>query len=594
MATNRKFLLSQRPTGTPDDDTFELVEEDVPEPGPGEALVRTLYLSVDPYMRGRMDAGESYAEPWDVGEPLEGGVVGEVVESNGTEFEEGDIVTGNLEWADYVTALGPELQQVNPDLAPISTALGVLGMPGLTGYFGTREVLQPRAGDTVVVTGAAGAVGSTVGQISKLTGAKVIGFAGSDEKVSFLEDDLGFDVGINYKDVDDYGEALDEAAPEGVDRYFDNVGGEITDSVFARLNVDARVAVCGQIALYNATSMPTGPRKLGKLIETRATVEGLLVGDFAPRYAEGAKQLGQWISEGKIEYRETVTEGLENAPDAFLGLFEGDNIGKQLVKVGERGRIIDIHRQSAHSELRFSHDITNERRDDSPLGAVQHVSGGRTMHVERIREVLQRAPPRRLVVALLHCRLDHGLLALGQEGSVLVRVSERDDFVSNPRFAERRDELPYALHRGGHLAVYPAVADGQRRVGDASGRDSCTVGGWQWDSNSDERRLFGVVNHFVLDDVGIVLQVLDYVLGRNVWRFEEDENGAVIDRMIAKQSKRRLRMVPRDAGDGLDLWLHLRVHGRHIRPRDGTRIPLMNTGRYLGKVFARPLGSFPR
>ena len=337
MATNRKFLLSQRPTGTPDDDTFELVEEDVPEPGPGEALVRTLYLSVDPYMRGRMDAGESYAEPWDVGEPLEGGVVGEVVESNGTEFEEGDIVTGNLEWADYVTALGPELQQVNPDLAPISTSLGVLGMPGLTGYFGTREVLQPRAGDTVVVTGAAGAVGSVVGQISKLTGAKVVGFAGSDEKVSFLEDDLGFDVGINYKDVDDYGEALDEAAPEGVDRYFDNVGGEITDSVFARLNVDARVAVCGQIALYNATSMPTGPRKLGKLIETRATVEGLLVGDFAPRFAEGAKQLGQWISEGKIEYRETVTEGLGERPRRLPRPLRGRE-HRQAVGEGRRAR----------------------------------------------------------------------------------------------------------------------------------------------------------------------------------------------------------------------------------------------------------------
>lgn len=336
MATNRKFLLSKRPTGTPDRDTFELVEEDVPEPGPGEALIRTLYLSVDPYMRGRMDARESYAEPWEVGDPMEGGVVGEVVESNGAGVEDGDIVTGNLEWADYVTAPGPALQGVNPDLAPISTALGVLGMPGLTGYFGTREVLQPRADDTVVVTGAAGAVGSVVGQISKLTGARVVGFAGSDEKVSFLEDDLGFDVGINYKDVDDYGQALDEAAPDGVDRYFDNVGGEITDAVFSKLNVDARVAVCGQISLYNAESVPTGPRKLGKLIETRATVEGLLVSDFSPRFSQGAKRLGKWISEGKIQYRETITEGLENAPDAFLGLFEGENIGKQLVKVDER------------------------------------------------------------------------------------------------------------------------------------------------------------------------------------------------------------------------------------------------------------------
>jgi NADPH2:quinone reductase len=334
--TNRTFLLAERPEGTPDRDTFELVEEDVPEPGPGEALVRTLYLSVDPYMRGRMDAGESYAEPWDVGEPLRAGVVGEVVESNGAGFEPGDVVTGNLRWADYATAPGTELQPVDPDLGPISTALGVLGMPGRTAYFGTREVAEPKAGDTFVVTGAAGAVGSVAGQIAKRSGARVVGFAGSDEKVAFLEDDLGFDAGINYKTTDDYRSALDEAAPDGVDSYFDNVGGPITDAVFSKLNVDARVAVCGQISLYNADQLPTGPRKLGKLIETRARVEGLLVGDFAPRFEAATRQLAEWVADGSIQYRETVTEGLENAPDAFLGLFEGENIGKQLVKVGER------------------------------------------------------------------------------------------------------------------------------------------------------------------------------------------------------------------------------------------------------------------
>ncbi|UPV74644.1 NADP-dependent oxidoreductase [Halorussus limi] len=334
--TNRKYLLAKRPDGTPDEDTFELVEEDVPEPGPGEVLVRTLYLSVDPYMRGRMDAGESYADPWEVGDPLRAGVVGEVVESNGSRFEAGDVVTGNLHWADYATARGSELQEVNPDLGPISTALGVLGMPGRTAYFGTREVAEPKAGDTFVVTGAAGAVGSVAGQIAKRSGARVVGFAGSDEKVAFLEDDLGFDAGINYKETDDYRAALDEAAPDGVDSYFDNVGGPITDAVFSKLNVDARVAVCGQISLYNAEEMPTGPRKLGKLIETRARVEGFLVGDFAPRFEEATRRLGEWVAEGEIQYRETVTDGLESAPDAFLGLFEGENIGKQLVKVGER------------------------------------------------------------------------------------------------------------------------------------------------------------------------------------------------------------------------------------------------------------------
>jgi len=334
--TNRVFTLAKRPNGKPDHDTFELVEQDVPDPEPGEALVRTLYLSVDPYMRDRMNAGESYAEPWDVGDPLQGGVVGEVVADNGSGFESGDVVAGNLQWAEFSTTAGSDLQRIDPDLGPISTALGVLGMPGRTAYFGTREVAQPDAGDTFVVTGAAGAVGSVAGQIAKLQGARVIGFAGSDEKVQFLEDDLGFDVGINYKETDDYRQALKEAAPEGVDAYFDNVGGPITDAVFTQLNVDARVAVCGQISQYNAEELPTGPRKLAQLIQTRATVEGFLVQDFAPRFEQATRQLGQWVQNGEITYRETVTEGLENAPDAFLGLFEGENIGKQLVKVADR------------------------------------------------------------------------------------------------------------------------------------------------------------------------------------------------------------------------------------------------------------------
>ena len=333
---NRKFLLAERPDGRPDSETFELVEEDAPEPGPGEVLVRTRYLSVDPYMRGRMDAGESYAEPWTVGEPLRGGVVGEVVESNGTDFEAGDVVTGDLQWADYATARAGRLRPVDPERGPISTALGVLGMPGRTAYFGTREVAEPKAGDTFVVTGAAGAVGSVAGQIARLSGARTVGFAGSDEKVAFLEDELGFDVGINYAETDDYRTALDSAAPDGVDCYFDNVGGPITDAVFSKLNVDARVAICGQISLYNAREVPTGPRKLPTLIEKRARVEGFLVSDFAPRFEEATRKLGEWIADDEVRYRETVTEGLENAPDAFLGLFEGENVGKQLVKVGER------------------------------------------------------------------------------------------------------------------------------------------------------------------------------------------------------------------------------------------------------------------
>jgi len=333
---NRQWVLASRPQGTPTMDDFELVESDVPEPGTGEVLVRTLYMSVDPYMRGRMRDAESYAEPWEVGDVMRARAVGEVVESNHHGYEPGDVVTGNLYWGEYAVAGGHELTPVDPDLAPISTYLGVLGMPGQTAYFGLLDVGDPNPGDTVFVSGAAGAVGSVVCQIAKLNGCRVVGTAGSDAKIEWLTEDLGVDEAINYKEAD-VRSAVKDATPEGVDVYFDNVGGPVTDAVFTRLNVRARVAVCGQIDQYNATEVPTGPRKLAMLIQTRATVEGLLVSDFADRFAEASKRLGSWVASGDVQYRETVTEGVENAPDAFLGLFEGENIGKQLVKVGERG-----------------------------------------------------------------------------------------------------------------------------------------------------------------------------------------------------------------------------------------------------------------
>ncbi|WP_277553941.1 NADP-dependent oxidoreductase [Halobaculum limi] len=333
MPSNRRFHLAKRPEGVPDHDTFDLREVDTPDPGPGEALVRTLYLSVDPYMRDRMRAGESYADAWEVGDPLRGGVVAEVVDSNGAGLSEGQTVVGNLPWAEYATASGDSLTPVDTGGLPVSTALGVLGMPGRTGYFGTREVAQPKADDWMVVSGAAGAVGSVVGQLGELQGANVVGIAGSDEKVEWLTEELGFTAGINYK-TEDVGARLDEVA-DGVDVYFDNVGGPVTDAVWGRLNVDARVAVCGQIALYNDEELPTGPRKLAKLIETRASVEGLLVQDFAPRFREATEHLAGLVAGGDLQYRETVTDGLEHAPEAFLGLFEGENIGKQVVKVAE-------------------------------------------------------------------------------------------------------------------------------------------------------------------------------------------------------------------------------------------------------------------
>ena len=332
----RQWRLASRPTGEPTHDDFELVTVDRPEPGPGEVLVRTLYLSVDPYMRGRMRDAESYAEPWPLDEPMEAGVVGEVVESNHDGFEPGDIATGNLLWADHAVAHGEELREVDPELAPVSTALGVLGMPGITGYFGMTDVADPDPGDTVVVSAAAGAVGSVAGQVASIAGARVVGVAGSDQKCDWLTDDLGFDAAVNYEATDDLSAAFAEACPDGVDCYFDNVGGPITDAVWGQLNRDARVAVCGQISLYNATEQPTGPRKLGKLIQTRASVEGFLVGDYQDRWGHALERLGGFVQASQLQYEETVTEGLEEAPDAFLGLFEGENIGKQLVQVGER------------------------------------------------------------------------------------------------------------------------------------------------------------------------------------------------------------------------------------------------------------------
>jgi NADPH-dependent curcumin reductase CurA len=333
MYANRQWVLAQRPAGEPDLDCFELRETDTDAPTDGELLVETRYLSVDPYMRGRMSEQESYAEPWAVGEPLEGGIVGEVVETESDAYDIGDLVTGQGTWGEYSLLDAADVAPLDPSVAPPEAYLGILGMPGRTAYFGLLEVGDPAPGDTVVVSGAAGAVGSVVGQIAKLNGCHVVGFAGTDEKTRWLTEDLGFDAAINYKTTDDYQAALADAAPDGVDVYYDNVGGPITDAVFTQLNLDATVAVCGQIAHYNAESVPTGPRKLPQLIAPRATVQGLLVGDFATRFEVATEQLSEWVAAGKLTHRESIVEGLSNAPEAFLGLFAGDNIGKQVVQV---------------------------------------------------------------------------------------------------------------------------------------------------------------------------------------------------------------------------------------------------------------------
>jgi hypothetical protein len=333
--TNRSWYFAERPDGEPDADSFEFREVDVPEPAAGELLVRVRYLSVDPYMRGRMRDSDSYAEPWDVGDVLKGGVVGEVVESESERYDAGDFVTGQGTWSDYAVLDADDAAPVDPDVADLPAYLGVLGMPGRTAYFGLLDVGEPKPGETVVVSGAAGAVGSVVGQIAKLNGCRVVGFAGSNEKTRWLTEDLGFDAAVNYEQTDDYRAALDDAAPDGVDVYFDNVGGPITDAVFTKLNLDARVAVCGQIAHYNDESVPTGPRKLPMLIAPRAKVQGLLVSDYATRFGAASERLAEWVASGELAHRETVVEGLENAPDAFLGLFSGDNVGKQVVRVSD-------------------------------------------------------------------------------------------------------------------------------------------------------------------------------------------------------------------------------------------------------------------
>jgi NADPH:quinone reductase len=317
----------------PCESDFQLVEAPIPTPGPGEALVRALYLSVDPYMRGRISGQNGYAKMVEPGSVIVGGVAGQVLESNDPRLAEGDYVEGQLGWQEYAAASAKTLRKIDPKLAPVSTALYVLGMPGLAAYFGLLEICRPQPGECVVISGAAGAVGSLVGQIAKIKRCRAVGIAGSDEKVDYLTGEMGFDSAFNYRTAQDYDAKLRELAPNGIDVYFDNVGGPITDAAIGRLNQRARVGVCGQISQYNSEEPEMGPRWLGQLIVKQAKVEGFLVRQFSDRYEEAYRQLGNWLRDGKIHYRETVTEGLENAPKAFIGMLEGHNIGKQLVKI---------------------------------------------------------------------------------------------------------------------------------------------------------------------------------------------------------------------------------------------------------------------
>jgi len=331
---HRRVVLVRRPPGEPAESDFRVEEIPVPEPGAKEVLVRVIYVSLDPYQRGRMRDAASYAAPVALGEVMTGGTVGEVVKSNHPGFAVGDIVEDRLGWQEYAIGGGPLLRKVDPSIAPISTANGVLGMPGMTAYFGLLEIARPKPGETVVVSAASGAVGQIVGQIAKIMGCRAVGIAGGPAKCAFVKDTLGFDACIDYKAEKDLDAALKAACPNGVDVYFDNVGGMISDAVLRALNFYARVALCGSISQYNATTPEMGPRLTGTFVGKRVTMRGFIVFDFINDYGPARRQMGEWVTSGKLKYREDIVEGIEKAPRAFIGLLRGENFGKLLVKVG--------------------------------------------------------------------------------------------------------------------------------------------------------------------------------------------------------------------------------------------------------------------
>lgn len=328
MARSREIQLAARPRGVPRPADFALVEIDVPEPADGQVLIRNAFVSVDPYMRGRMNDTRSYVPPFALGEPLTGGAVGQVVASRNRRVEEGSWVVHNLGWRELALSDGDGLLAFDPAAAPVSTALGVLGMPGLTAYVGLLDVGRPVAGETVFVSGAAGAVGSAVGQIAKLKGCRVIGSAGSPEKVAWLRE-LGFDEAFDYRET-----PAREALEEGIDIYFDNVGGAMLEAALGALRQRGRVVSCGAISQYNATELPVGPRNLFLVVTKRLRMEGFIVSDHYDRLAAFLAEVGPWVRDGSVRYRETVVDGIENAPAAFIGLLAGENTGKMLVRVG--------------------------------------------------------------------------------------------------------------------------------------------------------------------------------------------------------------------------------------------------------------------
>jgi NADPH-dependent curcumin reductase len=328
---NTQVLLASRPTGWVKESDFRIVETPVPAPADGQVLIKNLYLSLDPYMRGRMNESRSYARSVELGEVMTGETIGEIVESRNPKFNKGDTVAGRVGWQRYALSDGSDLRKVDPKLVPISTYLGVVGMPGVTAWIGLLDIGQPKAGETVVVSAASGAVGSVVGQLAKLRDCRVVGIAGGPEKCDYVVKELGFDACVDHR-AQDLAKALADATPKGIDIYFENVGGPILDLVLARANPFARFPLCGMVSQYNATER-YGVKNLVAAVGMRVKLQGFIVSDHMNRWPEALKELAQGVRDGKIKYRESVTQGLENAPRAFIGLLKGENFGKQLVKI---------------------------------------------------------------------------------------------------------------------------------------------------------------------------------------------------------------------------------------------------------------------
>ncbi len=330
---NKIILLKKRPFGKPSLSDFEFIREEMPTPKDNELLLKTVYVSVDPYLRGRMNDAKSYIPAFELNKPIQSGIIAEVIDSKHPDFKKGDFVSSNLEWKEYQISNGKGLVKVDENEAKLSSYLGILGMTGLTAYLGLMEIGLPKKGETLVVSGAGGAVGSVVGQIGKLHGCKVVGLTGSDEKVSLLTSKFNFDQAINYKTTSNLKTAIRTACPNGVDIYFDNVGGEISDAVLANINTYARLPVCGAISLYNVTEIQMGPRLQPILLTKSATMRGFIISDFAEKFPEAIKQLTAWLKDDKIAFSETIVKGFDNIPQAFIDLFDGKNKGKMIVEI---------------------------------------------------------------------------------------------------------------------------------------------------------------------------------------------------------------------------------------------------------------------